>query len=115
MENAKVGFELLLDPGSLHLDCELFAVTRGRDMDLGNRSGRMWHGIERRKYLLGKRTELPQDGLADRFVWNRRGPVEKLQQFSAIFTRQQIEPQRERLSDLYPGSPQMLEKKAQTH
>ena len=44
-----------------------------------------------------------------------RGPVEKLQQFGAILTRQQIEPQRERLSDLYPGCPQMFEKKAQTH
>ena len=58
MENAKVGFELFLDVRSLHLDCELFAVMRGRDMDLGNRSGRMRHRIERRKYLLGKRTEL---------------------------------------------------------
>src|ERR1043165_6563459 len=115
MENAKVGFELLLDPRPLHLDCEPFAVTRGRDMDLGNRSGRMRHGIERRKYLLRKRTELLQNGLADRFVRNRRGPVEKLQQFGAIFARQQIEPQRERLSDLHPGSPQILEKEAQTH
>src|ERR1700761_6167986 len=115
MENAKVGFELLLDKRPLHLDCELFAVTRGRDMDLGNRIGRMWHGVERRKYLFGIRAELTEDGLTDRFVWNRRGLIEKLQQFGAILARQQIEPQGERLPDLRPGCPQMLEKKTQTH
>src|SRR5882757_2719088 len=88
---------------------------RGRDVDLGDRSGRVRHRIERCKYLLRKRTKLAQDHLADRLVRNGRGLVEKLQQFGAIFIRQQIEPQRECLSDLHPSAAQVLQKKAQAY
>ena len=115
MQDTKVGFELFLNEGPLHLDCEFFAVASGRDMNLGNRSGRMRHGIERRKYLLRKRTEFLKDGLADRLVWNSRCLVEQLQQLGAVFLRQQVEPQRERLSDLDPSSAQGLEKETQTY
>jgi hypothetical protein len=61
--------------------------------------------------MLRKRTKLEQDRLAARFVWNGRGLAEQLQQFGTVLTRQQIESQREHLSELYPGSSQVLEER----
>src|SRR5262249_10506726 len=92
----------------LNLDRELNTVDARRLVHLSDRSRREGLLIKDSKQFFGKSSELATNDLAGLAIRKGPGIAQKLQEFVAVFSWQQIEPQREALSELDPSTPKML-------